>query len=255
MYAAFSAKAGVLSALLAERGVTGAKTAFEGNVGFFKTYFNGNYNRDKILEGLGTDYLGDTTLYKPWPAVGPAHSHIHATIQLVTRHDLKAEDIEEIRVYVGDYQQIMCSPLESRRAPATLVDAKFSLPFLVAVAAVGRDVRISDFTGNALKDPQVLAIARKVVPVPDATFDWKFELPLGRVEILTTDGRKLELVGTDVPGSSQAPLPWEDISRKFGECASVAAVPPSVAQIAKVREMARHLESLDDATELLRVLA
>src|SRR5258706_5465074 len=99
MYAAFSAKAGVLSALLAEKGVTGAKSAFEGKVGFFKTYFNGDYNRDKILEGLGTNYLGGTTLYKPWPAVGPAHSHIHATIQFVTRHDLKAEDIKEIRVY------------------------------------------------------------------------------------------------------------------------------------------------------------
>ena len=184
-------------------------------------------NELKILEGLGSDYKGDTTLYKPWPAVGPSHSHIHATTELVTRNNLSAEDIDEIRVYVGDYQQIMCSPLESRRAPATLVDAKFSLPFLVAVAAVRRGVKISDFSGNALRDPQVLAVAQKVVPIADKTFDWKFELPLGRVEIITSDGRRLDLIGANVPGSVEAPMAWDDISRKFGECASVAARPPS----------------------------
>jgi len=254
MYAAFSAKAAALSALLAQRGLTSVKSAFEGKVGFFNTYFDGRYQRDKILEGLGSDYLGDRTLFKPWPAVGPAHSHIHAAIQLVTQHDLAIDDIEEIRVHAGDYQQIMCTPLESRRKPDTLVDAKFSLPYLVAVAAVHREVKISHFAGDALRDPRVLAMARKVVPVPDAAFDWKFELPLGRVVILTKDGRLLDLVGTKVPGSAQAPLAWDDLTRKFSECVSVAAAPPSDRQIETVSRMAQQLESLEDATELLHVL-
>ncbi len=125
----------------------------------------------------------------------------------------------------------------------------------VAIAAVHGGVKISDFTGNALKDPRVLAMAKKVVPVADAAFDWTFELPLGRVEIVTMDGRKLDRIGTNVPGSSEAPMTWDDIARKFGDCASVAAVPRSVAQIAKAQQMSRNLELLDDATELLRVLA
>ena len=254
MYAAFSAKAAALSALLAHRGLTGVKSAFEGKVGFFNTYFHGHYQRDKMLEGLGRDYLGDTTLFKPWPAVGPSHSHIHATIQLVTTHDLGLGDIEEIRVHAGDYQQIMCAPLESRRVPATLVDAKFSLPFLVAVAAVHRGVKIWNFTGDALRDPQVLAMARKVVPVPDAAYDWKYELPLGRVVIVTKDGRSLDLVGTNVPGSAEAPLDWDRVASKFAECASVAAAPPSGRQIETASRIARELESFEDATELLRVL-
>ena len=255
IYAGFSAKAAVVSTMLAAKGIVGTKTTFEGENGFFKTYFDNRYDRENMLKGLGSDFTGGTTLYKPWPAVGPSHSHIYATIQLVTAHDLRPEDIKEIRVHVGDYHEIMCSPLESRRAPATLVDAKFSLPFLVAVAAVRRDVTISDFTGNALHNPEVLAVSKKVVPIADPTFDWKMELPLGQVEIITCDGRRFTQIGTEVPGSPAAPMSWDDIERKFANCASVAASPPSIAQVEETQQMVRQLESLDDATDLLRRLA
>jgi 2-methylcitrate dehydratase PrpD len=117
---------------------------FEGEHGILELYFGGKYNREGILDGLGVNYTGDLTLYKRWPTVGTAHSHIHATIEIVNKHDLRLEDVEAIRVFVGDYHQLMCEPLESRRAPATLVDAKFSLPYLVACAVANRDVRLSD---------------------------------------------------------------------------------------------------------------
>ena len=59
-----------------------------------------------------------TMLYKPWPAVGISHTYIHATIELMKEHRLKPSDVEEIRVWVGSFQQRMCHPLEERRAPA-----------------------------------------------------------------------------------------------------------------------------------------
>ncbi|MFF7655649.1 hypothetical protein ACFZCY_38445 [Streptomyces sp. NPDC007983] len=154
---------------------------------------------------MGTDYQGSQTLYKPWPAVGTAHSHVHAIIGLMADHHLVPDDIDEIRVHVGDYHDLMCRPLDARRAPSTLVDAKFSLPFLVAVAAVRRTVEVPDFLPTGLRDPEVLNTARKVVPVPDKSLDWTMELPPGRVELLLRDGRCVSRTGTDVPGSSHAP--------------------------------------------------
>ncbi|MFP3554855.1 MmgE/PrpD family protein [Paraburkholderia sp. SIMBA_049] len=254
IYAGFSAKAAVVAAMLAQKGIVGTKSTFEGDNGFFKTFFDNRYDRESMLKDLGSDFTGGSTLYKPWPAVGPSHSHIYATIQLVTANDLRAEDIKEIRVHVGDYHEIMCSPLHSRRAPATLVDAKFSLPFLVAVAAVRRDVTISDFTGDALQSPQVLAVAEKVVPVANPAFDWKMELPLGQVEIIAHDGRQFSQIGTEVPGSPAAPMSWNDIERKFANCASVAATPLSATQIEEAQQMVRQLESLDDVTHLFGCL-
>ena len=252
MYAGFPARGAVTAALLAQKGITGVPTVFEGKYGIFDMYFGNRYDREKIVDGLGTHYTGGLTLYKRWPAVGTAHSHIHATMGLVADHDLALSDIDEIRVYVGDYHRLMCDPLEGRRAPSTLVDAKFSLPFLVAVAAVGRRLSLSDFTADALRDPKVLAAAQKVIPIDDPTLDWKLELPPGRVEIVMRDGRRLERVGTDIPGSSEAPMGWDDIVAKFCDCASFAVVPHSVDQISAIHKSVQSLELARDATEFLR---
>ncbi len=255
MYAGFPARGAVTAALLAEKGITGVPNLFEGKYGVFEMYFNNQYDKDKILEGLGTDYTGGLTLYKRWPSVGTAHSHIHATIGLVREHEIQADDIAEIRVFVGDYHQIMCNPLAERRLPSTLVDAKFSLPFLVAVAAVRREMSLWDFTDEALKDPCVLAVAQKVVPIDDDALDWKLELPPGRVQILTRDGRQFERVGTSIPGSAEAPMTWDQIVGKFTDCASVAIEPLSADQIKAVHRMVQTLERADDATEVLQALS
>jgi 2-methylcitrate dehydratase PrpD len=252
MYAGFTAQGTVMSVLLAQKGITGIAELFEGKAGIFNVYFGGKYEREKMLEGLGKEYLGASMLYKAWPAVGNVHTYIHATIELMKEHALKASDIEQVKVFVGDFHQRMCYPLELRRAPATLVDAKFSLPYCVALAAIRGGIRIADFSASALKDPDVLAIAQKVVPVEDNSLDWKVKIPDGRMEIITRDGRRLERVGYGVPGSPEAPLAWDAIVAKFRDCASVAARPIAPKKIEQAQEMARNLESLDDATMLLK---
>ena len=170
-------------------------------------------------------------------------------------HSLAAIDIAEIRVFVGDYHRLMSEPLEARRAPATLVDAKFSLPFLVAVAAVRCDMGLRDFTDASLKDPQVLAAARKIVLMDDASLDWKLELPPGRVEIVMRDGRCFERCGTAIPGSPEAPMNWNALVRKFTDCAAFAPVPLPADAARQVHTCIANLESLADATEILRTLA
>lgn len=255
MYAGFTAQGVVMATLLAEKGITGIKDLFEGKAGIFKVYFDGKYERAKMLEGLGKQYLGASMLYKAWPAVGNVHTYIHATIELMKEHNLNAGDIEEIRAFVGDFSQRMCTPLDVRRAPATLVDAKFSLPFCVALAAVRGQIRIADFSAAALKNPEVLAMAQKVVPVEDSNLDWKFKLPDGRIEILTKDGRRIERIGDNVPGSPESPMTWDGLFAKFRDCAMVAAVPVPEDKIGQAQQMVRNLDALDDAADLLRVLS
>ncbi|RDK06520.1 MmgE/PrpD family protein [Cupriavidus lacunae] len=254
MYAGFTTKGAVLAALLAEKGVSGVKSMFEGKAGFFNVYFRGEYDRAIMVKNLGEIYDGGSILYKPWPSCGASHGFIHATLELMKEHGLTIGDIEQIRVNVGDFQKQLCEPIESRRRPATPVDAKFSIPFCVAVAATKRQVKVSDFFGDALRDPQVLAVAQKVVPVVDDSFDWKTTLPKGRLDIVTRDGRTLSRVGENVPGDVECPMSWEYLDEKFRYSAELAAVPPSSEGIRKAQEMVRHLEALDDATDVLRVL-
>lgn len=152
-----------------------------------------------MLEGLGERFLGGTTLYKAWPAVGNSYTHLHATISLMKEKGIAAQDIEVIRTFVGDFTYTMCMPLEVRRAPTTLVEAKMSLPFIVGVAASKGKMGIAEFSEAALSDPEVLAMAARVVPVQDPNQNWTFKLPDGRIEIVTRDGNSYSVRGPD-PG-------------------------------------------------------
>jgi 2-methylcitrate dehydratase PrpD len=254
VYAGFSARGAVSAVLLAERGMTGVDRLFEGPSGVFNTYFGGRYDREPMLADLGTDFQGAGTLYKLWPAVGTSHSHIYAAIQIVQEEHLAPEDIDQVRVFVGDYHSLMCTPLEVRRAPETLVDAKFSLPFLVALAVVHQSVNVAHFTTEWLRDDRVLAVAAKVVPVQDESLNWAFELPPGRVEIIDTHGRSFTREGFGYPGSPEAPTTWDQLAQKFRDCAAVAARPPAPQQAELVVELVRDLESAPDVTEIIRGL-
>ena len=72
---------------------------------------------------------------------------------------------------------------------------------------------------------------------------------------MTRDGRSLVQVGSAVPGSPEAPLDWERIATKFADCAACAAAPIAPDRVAAAVAMARDLEHLDDATDLIRLLA
>jgi 2-methylcitrate dehydratase PrpD len=255
MYAGFSAKGAVLAVLMAEKGVTGIDRLFEGQYGIFASYFGGRYDRDSILRDLGKDLLGSGTLYKRWPCVGTAHSHMKAAIDIVSQIDLSISDIAEIKLHVGDYHDLMCQPLDERRAPATLADAKFSLPFLVAVAVVRQGMSVTDFSQASLRDPAILEAGRKISLVADPSLDWKLELPIGRVEIVAKDGRRWLNEGKGVPGNADNPMSWDDIGIKFKECAAVCVTPVDSGKVARAEALARKLETLDDATDLIRSLA
>jgi 2-methylcitrate dehydratase PrpD len=255
MYAGFSAKGAVLAAMMAQKGVTGIDRAFEGEHGFMNTYFGGRFDRDAILRDLGREFLGSGTLYKRWPCVGTAHSHMKAAIDIVTRNDLDLDDIAEVRLHVGDYHDLMCQPLEERRAPATLADAKFSLPFLVSIAIVRHGMSVSDFFDAGLNDAEVLGIGSKISLIRDPALDWKLELPPGRVEIVARDGRRWLEEGQNVPGNSDNPMSWTDICVKFRECGSVAVTPVPNDVLARAEDLARELETLSDATELIKILS
>lgn len=255
MYAGFSSKGAALAALLAQKGISGVKSMFEGKAGLFNVYFSGEYDRAGMLRDLGRKYDGGSILYKPWPSCGASHGFIHATLELMRENRLSVQDIEQIRVNVGDFQKQLCEPIEARRHPATPADAKFSIPYCVAVAATRGQVKLGDFFGDALNNPEVLETARKVVAVLDEQFDWKSKLPKGRLDIVMKDGRSFSKVGENVPGDIECPMSWEYLYEKFQEGALLAAVPATLERVHQARDMVRNLDTLDDAAEVLRVLS
>jgi 2-methylcitrate dehydratase PrpD len=254
LYAGFISQSCVTAALLAQKGMVGMQRLFEGEAGIFKVYFGGEYNRDKILEGLGADFLCAGMTYKYWPAVGNAHTYIHAAIELMRENPIAAKDIAQVRVYVGSFAERMCKPIEARKRPATMMDAKFSLPFTVAVALNAGKMAISDFAPSALADPDVLALAGKVEGVFDPAFNWNLKLPAGKVEVVTKDGRTFARLGEEVPGTPERPMTWDELDAKFADCARVAVASFDDARIARVQAVVRSLDTGTVIEDLIAAL-
>ncbi|MDD5701121.1 MAG: MmgE/PrpD family protein, partial [Dehalococcoidales bacterium] len=159
---AFCGKGGVLSALLAQSGVTGIANSLETKAGLFNLHFRGKYNPDILTHNLGKTFEGVNNSLKPWPTCRTTHTYIDATLRLLKEYNIQPGNIREIILVVGDMARPLCEPLEERRKPQLAIGAKNSLPFVIGAAAARRRVVIGDFFSEGLKDPSTLQIAPAV---------------------------------------------------------------------------------------------
>jgi 2-methylcitrate dehydratase PrpD len=256
MQGAFCGHAALLSAQLAQRGITGTKEAIEGKFGFFKTYVRTESPRwDRMVGELGTHFpLLATHCFKVWPACGDTRLPSAGIQALRDQHALTAPDIESITVAGGTGgTRLLSEPIEQKRRPATSIDAKFSIPFTAAIMALKGDVKLADYLESALADPAVLAMADRVTYRP-ADAQWP---PPGRVgvEIRTRRGEVLRIVPQHFPGDPAHRVGWPEIEAKFRECASYAHIPLQDDRLDEVIAQIRALESVPDVSEVFDLLS
>lgn len=255
MYSAFPAKAGVLSALLAEKGVGGIKSSFDGKAGFFNLYFDGKCDREKLLSGLGKNFMGSETALKPWPACAATNTYVLGTLNLMKEKQILPEDIEEITIYVGDYAQANCEPLVARRRPASASDAKFSLPYSVAVAALKGNLTIDDFRQEALANPEILEMTERVKPEYDAKFNISKGIPPGAVRLRIKHGETFYIEESLPYGHPENPLSWDQIKVKATDCFAHALRPIPGDRVEKVIAVCENLEQVSNVAEIVDLLA
>jgi len=238
------AQAGVISALMAQKRLTGFSSGLEGRFGFFPVFFRGHYNRDRVLAGLGSSYGGGDISFKPWPGCRCCHNSTAATLDLVQENDIKPEDIEEIMLNIDSSTIPLCEPAEERTKPTTLIGARFSVPYIVAVAAVKRNVTLADFTPEALKQPEVLEMAEKVTAIGPVI-----------AEIKCKDGKSYSK-RVDFPnGHPQKPISMDELKAKFRDCASYSVKPLTAREIDRVIEMVTNLEEVPNVSQIINLLS
>ena len=236
---AFAARAGVTSALLARRGVTGFDQPFEGRAGFFATFARGAYEPDVILHELGQRFEIANISFKPWPSCRGTHAAIEAALECRREHAVVAADIEHIHIRGGNMLRMLAEPQASKRHPQTSIDAKFSLPFTTATALTKGRVGLVDFLPPALRDAEVLGLAAKI----EVDADRAQPNALGtQLEIHLRNGRVIEHTVAAPLGDPGKPMTLEALIAKFVECAAHAAQPV-------------HVRSFTDAVLRLETMA
>lgn len=252
-YAGYAAKNGVMSAYLAESGITGTTTPLEGQAGFLSVYFDDDYDRDAMVANLGSEFEGSSIVYKLWPSCGASHGYIDATLRLLGEAG-RGDEIDRIEVVGGDFAKRLSEPIEDRRRPASEVDAKFSIPFTVAVAVARGSVGVGDFSAEKRSEAAVSRIADKISFTQDAQYNWSEELPASAVRITLTNGEVLEAETThaETPGSTENPLTWDDLIRKFTDCASYAVDPLPRDRIDHLVGIIQGLDEVSDVAEIMQ---
>ncbi len=255
-----SAEAGVLAALLAQKGYTGPATILEGPHGFLKAFsFERKWDVDMITNGLGTEYRGYGTSFKPYSGCRFFHQVIDATLALVHEHKIVADEVKgaKVRVYRTAYQTL-CTPKERRYRPTTVVDAQFSIPFSVAASIIHGPLMPAHYAEAALADPKVLDLCARVEGIPDDEFEKRYpdRFPT-EVTIFMKDGKSFSTFRDLPTGDPENPIYSEpgrferEIVEKFDRLLNTLPDYRSHAQ-SMVDRLSR-LGPADDVTDVLRL--
>lgn len=207
---------GTVAALLAERGLTGPRDILEGRYGFLRGYSDAA-DPARLSEGLGVGFALMETGIKPYACCRYCQSPIDGVLALRTEHHIAPEAVEKITIgLVAQGVKNVAEDPERRRAPATVVDAQFSVYYCVAAALVRGNAFIEAFQPEQLMNPAIRALATKVEAVHDPSLDPAFprEWPAW-VEVRLRDGRELTARVRSAKGDPENPITRDELQAKF----------------------------------------
>ena len=241
MLAAFAARAGVQSALLAQRGITAPPDVIEGKFGFYALYQQGD--AAKLTHELGKRFDNDQASIKLYPSCGCNHTAIDATLQLVMQYDLKPDDVLSIEAIITPYMERLVGGDYDPGGDAQ-VAAQFNLRYSIACALVRRRLGLAEIQSKAARDSLTAAHMGKITLKVDAT-QTGTRGPVALCMQTRTHGEIVCRV-EDVAGSEGRPIHPEAIEEKVRECFTASKYPLSEEQYAQLKVRMQGLHQAAD---------
>jgi 2-methylcitrate dehydratase len=244
----WAAHNGILAAFLVQKGFEGPLNVFEGHTGIAQVVAGGKMDLDKLRQPR-TSWSILNTWIKNFSAEGRMHGHIEATLNLVQQHDIRPDDVAEVRIRVTEHCNRRMGNPETRRVPQTKYTADHSSYYCTAVAIIDRAVGPEQFTEEKLHDPRVQALADKVFVEADPKLE--AYISPGIVDITTTMGQKYHAEVMRPKGHPMNPLTDADLEHKFR---SLACTYMDDAQMTEIIRTVNDLDKLDDVGTLMKLL-
>ncbi len=243
-------QSGVFAALLAEKGYTGPEHVIDGKEGLTHV-FGPEWKLGLLTDGLGSSWRITQCGMKAFPTEALTHTPISAVLDLVRENDLRPEQVEKIQIRsLARAADILSDP--SKYDPHTKETADHSLPYVIAVALVDRQVTPAQFTMEKISDPQIRAQLRKVEVIADAEIEKVFPaLQRVIVRILTMDGRSFSKQLDFPKGDPRNPLTDQELEEKFSALAE-GVLSRSAQQ--RVKDEVWNLERIGSVTELMALM-
>ncbi len=254
----WATRMGVESAMLAKRGYSGPEHMFDGKEGLYAVFGHVQYKGQPakfdtemflkdLPRGAGDHYRILDCGMKSFPIEALSHAPLTAMMKCVKENNIKAADVQEIKVEViARAADILGDPHKYR--PDSKETADHSLPYCMAVGLVDGMVTPLQFKEERVLDKSLIPVMDKVKVVANDEFEALFpKFQPSRVTITTVGGKSFSK-RVDVPkGDPRDPMTAEEIGVKFhalgdsvigrGKCEKLAGVILGMEKVGDVGEM------------------
>lgn len=229
-------QSGVVAALMAEKGFSGTEAVFEGKEGFMDCFGGWDVKKqevkpvmmqgrermdewkwdiDRLTGDLGKNYKILECSMKAFPTEALTHTHISATLKVVTNNNISYDQIKAVTVTtIARACDILFDPHKYR--PESRETADHSLPYCIAAALVDHKITTQSFSEEKLKDPRIWEVIDKIHGEASEEFEKMFPAKQpSKVVIETNDGRKFSEYLEYPKGDPREPMTAEDLDNKF----------------------------------------
>jgi 2-methylcitrate dehydratase len=247
-------RTGVFAAELAAEGLTGPGHPFEGRDGLWQ-HLGIEAPKWERFGGAGEPFRINATSFKAYPSVIHTQGPIGLTLEL--RQQVSVPQIESVRIATYGEAVRRTAAEAEKWDPETRETADHSIPYLVAAAIRDGAVTPATFTPSRIKDPALRPVIKKLTVVEEPEFTRRYPAEsCTRVEVTTTDGRRVTAETSHPKGHHRNPLSDTEVEEKFKSLAVGALGAQRCDQVlAEVRGLERAttldglFESLMIATE------
>ncbi|HEV7654168.1 MAG TPA: MmgE/PrpD family protein [Mycobacteriales bacterium] len=244
------AQSAVTATLLAEAGMRGKLSAYEGDDGFLAGVAR-TYDEDVLLAPVERFRVLDAYT-KQYNAVKCAQSAAGSALRLRPRIG-GPEEIEAITLSLAERDwRNQSGDVEARRRPGNRDTANHSVLYCLAAALVDGRLQADQFGPDRLADPRILAVVdrTRIAPEPELSAYWPGANP-ARVHIRLRSGQELEDTTIYFPGHPRNPVSDADLEDKFR---SLAEPVLGASGATAVVEAVRSLDRLPDVRGLVGLL-
>lgn len=236
-----SARNGLLSALLAEKGLEGPNRPIEGPRGFLPVMGGDGPDVSQLTMNLGRSWEITRNACKPYPCGVVLNPVVDAALDLRRAHNPQAEAIKSIVVSGHP----LLRERTDRPSPASGREAQVSAQHSVAVALLQGKAGVAQYSDEAVGDATVRAL-RTTVRVQD---DPGMPVGAATVRIAMENGQSFETTVEHARGSLEKPLTDAELEDKLRAlaaygCPGLDAGPLidaiwSIETVADIREIMR----------------
>ena len=222
LHPALAARNGVEAGLLAADGYVGTDDGICGERGFLAAHSEAP-EPDRLLEGWGRWPLEVvSTSIKRHTCCRYNQGAIDALLAIRSDHGVGAGDVESVVIGIPSVAvDIVAEPAASKRRPASVVDAQFSLAFGAAAALLWGRAGLAEYEEARLSDPAALALMDRVGYEVDPEIDRDFPDKWRAWARVTTHSGDVHTQRVDDPkGDPGNPFTDDECREKFDDLAS-----------------------------------